>query len=258
MTLNLPLKYFTNFKTNKMIKLLVFIIVFGTLYVMLLISVGLHELGHYWKLKKNGIEVEEVSLLGIGPKLWSKEYNGTLFSIRLFPIAGYTRPVDLDQLEELSLDSLYDSVAVGPMANVFLASLGLLVVDSQNLWAYVGLGACVLFYFTKYLIPVLSIVLGILFYYAEITLWGQDANLLDIYLYEISIDTITDINGIILIFASLNLFLFIFNLLPFAITDGGRMVSKLFEEKFPALSNAYTIIGISSLIYVFIFGTKLF
>lgn len=46
-----------------------------------------HELGHFSVAKKNGIEVEEFCL-GMGPLLFSKEYKGTRYALRLLPIGG--------------------------------------------------------------------------------------------------------------------------------------------------------------------------
>ena len=47
-----------------------------------------HEFGHFILAKKNGIDVEEFAI-GMGPALCSKEYKGTKYAIRLFPIGGY-------------------------------------------------------------------------------------------------------------------------------------------------------------------------
>lgn len=57
------------------------ILVFGTVVLV-------HELGHFLAARRCGIRVEEFSI-GFGPALWSKEKNGTKYSIRLLPIGGY-------------------------------------------------------------------------------------------------------------------------------------------------------------------------
>lgn len=46
-----------------------------------------HELGHFLLAKKNGIDVEEFAI-GMGPNLISKEYKGTRYCIKLFPVGG--------------------------------------------------------------------------------------------------------------------------------------------------------------------------
>lgn len=57
------------------------IIVFG-----LLISV--HEFGHYYAAKKAGVLVQEFAI-GMGPKIFKKYSNKTLYTLRLLPVGGY-------------------------------------------------------------------------------------------------------------------------------------------------------------------------
>ena len=57
------------------------VLVFGTVVLI-------HELGHFFAARRCGIRVEEFSI-GFGPALWSREKNGTRYSIRLFPLGGY-------------------------------------------------------------------------------------------------------------------------------------------------------------------------
>lgn len=64
-----------------MIYFLIFIIIFATLVVV-------HELGHFIAAKKFGVAVNEFAI-GMGPKLWSKKKNETLYTLRLLPIGGY-------------------------------------------------------------------------------------------------------------------------------------------------------------------------
>jgi regulator of sigma E protease len=51
----------------------------------------IHELGHFWAAKRNGIPVEEFGF-GMGPKLVSLfERNGTEYTIRAIPFAAFVR-----------------------------------------------------------------------------------------------------------------------------------------------------------------------
>ncbi len=61
----------------------------GIIFAILIFSfiVFFHELGHFALAKKNGIDVEEFAI-GMGPNLLAKEYKGTVYSIKLFPIGG--------------------------------------------------------------------------------------------------------------------------------------------------------------------------
>jgi regulator of sigma E protease len=54
------------------------------------IIVVVHELGHYWTARKAGIHVEEFSV-GMGPRLLHFTKNGTIWSIKLFPLGGSCR-----------------------------------------------------------------------------------------------------------------------------------------------------------------------
>jgi regulator of sigma E protease len=52
--------------------------------------VVIHELGHYWAAKKNGIKVPEFGV-GFPPKLFKFVKDGTEFSINLIPFGGYVK-----------------------------------------------------------------------------------------------------------------------------------------------------------------------
>jgi regulator of sigma E protease len=61
-----------------------------TFLVMLSILVVLHELGHFFVARRNGVRVNEFAV-GMGPKLfgWTSGRSGTLYSLRALPIGGY-------------------------------------------------------------------------------------------------------------------------------------------------------------------------
>ena len=52
------------------------------------VIVLIHEFGHFIFAKKNGVTVHEFAL-GMGPKLFGKEVNGTMYSVRILPIGGF-------------------------------------------------------------------------------------------------------------------------------------------------------------------------
>ena len=74
------------------ISIIKIIIVFG-------IIVGMHEGAHFLMAKKNNIYVKEFAI-GFGPKVFSKEKNGTLYTLRAIPLGGFN-----DLAEEIQLDS---------------------------------------------------------------------------------------------------------------------------------------------------------
>ena len=64
-----------------MIYILAAIIIFGVL-------IAVHEWGHYIAARICGVTVHEFAI-GMGPKLYHKEKNGCLYTLRLLPIGGY-------------------------------------------------------------------------------------------------------------------------------------------------------------------------
>ena len=66
-----------------------------------LLSVMIHEAGHYLTAKKFGMKVTEF-FLGFGQKLWSTQRGETEFGIKAIPAGGYCRIVGMSPREELS------------------------------------------------------------------------------------------------------------------------------------------------------------
>lgn len=59
-------------------------------FIILVILVLIHELGHFIAAKKNGVLVEEFGF-GFPPRLFSIKRGETLYSINLFPIGGFVK-----------------------------------------------------------------------------------------------------------------------------------------------------------------------
>lgn len=74
-----------------MIFLNILIQIFKIVFLLAFLVI-IHEGGHFLMAKFFKIPVKEFAV-GFGKKLWSKEKNGTTYSIRLFPLGGY---VDID------------------------------------------------------------------------------------------------------------------------------------------------------------------
>ena len=62
----------------------------GIIIAILIFSfiIFFHELGHFTLAKLNHIDVQEFSV-GMGPAIFTKEYHGTLYAVRILPIGGY-------------------------------------------------------------------------------------------------------------------------------------------------------------------------
>ena len=66
---------------SKILNLLIAVIIFSVIVIF-------HELGHFLLAKKNGIDVDEFAI-GMGPAIYSREYKGTKYSVRILPIGGF-------------------------------------------------------------------------------------------------------------------------------------------------------------------------
>lgn len=98
------------------------------------VIVLIHEFGHFIFAKKNGVTVHEFAL-GMGPKLFGIEKNGTVYSLRLLPIGGFCamegedeesdKPGSFGQKSILQRASI---IFAGPFFNLVLAVLFLIPV----------------------------------------------------------------------------------------------------------------------------------
>ena len=98
-----------------------------------------HELGHFAVAKMVGIKVMDFAL-GFGPKLVGVTRGETQYSLRLFPLGGFTRMAGMETNEDGVVDddprgfnkkTIGQRVAVifaGPLMNLLLAALLLAVI----------------------------------------------------------------------------------------------------------------------------------
>jgi len=56
--------------------------------VGLMLSIGLHEIGHLVPAKKFGVKVGQY-MIGFGPTLWSKKFGETEYGVKAIPLGGY-------------------------------------------------------------------------------------------------------------------------------------------------------------------------
>jgi regulator of sigma E protease len=102
--------------------------------VALGILITVHEYGHFWVARKNGVKVERFSI-GFGKTLWRRvDKSGTEFVIALIPLGGYVKMLDerVTEVAEQDKDktfngkSVYQRIAIiaaGPLANFIFAIL---------------------------------------------------------------------------------------------------------------------------------------
>jgi membrane-associated protease RseP (regulator of RpoE activity) len=60
----------------------------------LLVSIGLHEIGHMVPAKKFGVKVTQY-MVGFGPTLWSRKRGDTEYGLKAIPLGGYIRMIGM-------------------------------------------------------------------------------------------------------------------------------------------------------------------
>ena len=103
------------------------------------ILVTVHEYGHFWVARKNGVKVERFSV-GFGKAIWRKKAkDGTEYVIAMIPLGGYVKMLDerVDHVEEQDKDKTFNSksvyqriaiIAAGPFANFAFAILAFYIM----------------------------------------------------------------------------------------------------------------------------------
>src|SRR3989339_1317676 len=119
------------------------------LFIFTLIALA-HEGGHFVAAKRAGIKVNEFGI-GFGPKIWSKEINGTTYSISLIPILAYVSVAGMDEVKGID-DALipedqkyfakppfqrFKMAFMGPSMNILLAFITLSLV-----FGFIGVPRC--------------------------------------------------------------------------------------------------------------------
>ncbi|NBV42560.1 RIP metalloprotease RseP [bacterium] len=93
--------------------------------IALSVVIFIHELGHLLAAKWAKIGVYEFAI-GMGPKIWGKQFGETLYSLRLLPIGGFVRLAGMDDTDNEAVKfpperSLY---AASPIARLVTISAG--------------------------------------------------------------------------------------------------------------------------------------
>lgn len=109
-------------------------IVITILLVILVLGIliFIHELGHFLAARLVGATVFEFAL-GFGPRILSKEYKGTVYSIRLLPLGGFVNilgdgdpsKVDEEKLKKIDQDGNLKNKS--KLAQIFVMLAGILM-----------------------------------------------------------------------------------------------------------------------------------
>lgn len=112
------------------------------------IVIFVHEMGHLLAAKKSGVGVHEFAV-GMGPRLISKQWGETLYSIRAFPFGGFVKLAGLDgdaesevpenlKFQNKPMPNRMITIAAGSIFNItfgfllFLAIFSLFGVPEMN------------------------------------------------------------------------------------------------------------------------------
>jgi membrane-associated protease RseP (regulator of RpoE activity) len=107
---------------------------FAALAVMfgILLSVTLHECGHFIVARKCGMKCTEF-FVGFGPRIWSVKRGETEYGIKALPLGGYVRIIGMHNLEEVapedetrtyraaSYGRRIATIFAGPLTNIIIA-----------------------------------------------------------------------------------------------------------------------------------------
>ena len=70
----------------------------GAIILILVVVVGVHELGHFTIGKLAGIRIDQFSI-GFGPKLVARQRGETLYALRAFPLGGFVKMPGMTDLD---------------------------------------------------------------------------------------------------------------------------------------------------------------
>ena len=111
----------------------------GIILAILLFSfiIFFHELGHFLLAKKNGIDVDEFAI-GMGPAIYSKEYKGTKYAVRILPIGGFCALGEDEEANDSpnnfnnkSVWARISVIAAGPVFNFILAFIFAVIITAM-------------------------------------------------------------------------------------------------------------------------------
>ena len=78
----------------------VYVLGFVGFVLALLISVSLHEGGHFWTARRFGMKATQF-FVGFGPTIWSRQRGETEWGFKAIPAGGFVKIVGMTQLEEV-------------------------------------------------------------------------------------------------------------------------------------------------------------
>jgi len=68
-----------------------------------LISIYLHEVGHFVTARRSGMKVTQF-FMGFGPRVWSTHRNGVEWGVRAIPLGAFVRIIGMNNLDDVPLE----------------------------------------------------------------------------------------------------------------------------------------------------------
>lgn len=215
--------------------------------LLFLLSMSAHELGHAFAMKRNGIGIKHISLLGFGTILyrfrWKKYFGKVPLSIKAIPLGASVEPQNSKALEGLPYRIGTQVFGAGVLAQLLFCSVFYIIGSAMQGTLLVGnnpyiIGTLlVLGLFPKYtchlVMPMGMLFLSLLLYL--ILRSPSVAKVLNesgsVVMVAQEIHKHTTSLGELLVYASfVSISIAVTNMLPLYPLDGGRIFASLFRS----------------------------
>lgn len=198
--------------------------------LLLSLLILLHEVGHLLAARAVGIPIAGFSV-GLGPKIWKRQWGATEYSLRALPLGGFVVPAieDESELRAIPLRKRLVFFAGGPLANIVIT-----VPLFAALNALKGGGASVQ---GLLIAPFQQAVTACWQFLAALpTLFSHPESLSGVVGIVVEGGRLAQTGMALEIAISLSISLAVLNLLPIPVLDGGQILLGCLEEAFPRMT----------------------
>ncbi len=224
---------------------------------LFVVAIVIHELGHFLTAIALGVKVKEFSLF-IGPVIFTKKIKGIRYSLRAIPLAAYVA-FKGESLENAPLYKKVPIILGGVLANLLAAYLCWVIAitfQTQDLLTGIIGGFAVIGFFFQQMFSSFNVsdvstpigavqeggkILG----EQKMTMNNSNINLLPLAM-----------------FSGINISLFVTNLLPLSVLDGGQLVFAFLNpvfgrfKSYMTMKNYFDWFSLALLLSIFIFALK--
>lgn len=184
-------------------------------FVVLYLTIFIHELGHYLAYKKFGVNVERFCI-GFGPKLKRFRYNNTEFTLSLIPFAGAVQ-INEEHYKDASLFQNLIVCFAGVFFNLLSALISIFIIAQFNITKY----------FTVVLPKIFEGMKMIVIEMTKLSTYISPDNSLENITPQLAE---AGDSKFLYIFLAVNIAVALFNLIPIPALDGGRAVIEVLRS----------------------------